>query len=107
MNIKATLSPNDLRRACADAMRQEDDASKGLGMGILRWAGPGDLTMGPSRTWSTGGASRMAALSSCSRIRLRLCLQFLQRACRRGAVRDHLHWPGKLGDRLVATAREI
>ena len=34
MNVKATLSPDDLARACADAMWQEDDASKGLGMEI-------------------------------------------------------------------------
>ena len=36
MNVKATLSPDDLARACADAIWKEDDASKGLGMEILR-----------------------------------------------------------------------
>ena len=35
MNVKATLSPDDLARACADAMWKEDDASKGLGMEIV------------------------------------------------------------------------
>src|SRR4030088_3845619 len=34
VNVKATLSPDDLARACADAMWQDDDASKGLGMGV-------------------------------------------------------------------------
>jgi hypothetical protein len=36
VNVKATLSPDDLARACADAIWKEDDASKGLGMEILR-----------------------------------------------------------------------
>src|SRR5260370_34245556 len=35
VNVKATLSPDDLARACADAMWKEDDASKGLGMEIV------------------------------------------------------------------------
>src|SRR5947199_1655900 len=30
-----TLSPDDLARACADAMWKDDDASRGLGMEIL------------------------------------------------------------------------
>ena len=36
MNVKTTLSPEDLARACADAMWKEDDASKGLGMQIVQ-----------------------------------------------------------------------
>ena len=35
MNVKATLSPEDVARACADAMWKEDDASSGLGMIIV------------------------------------------------------------------------
>ena len=38
---------------------------------------------------------------------LRLCLQLPQRARGRRAMRHRLHRPGKLGDVLVATAREI
>ena len=46
MNVKATLSPDDLARACADAMWKEDDASKGLGMEILQIrAGEATLAM--------------------------------------------------------------
>ena len=50
MNVNATLSPDDLARACADAMWKEDDASKGLGMTIVE-IGPGratlSMTVGP------------------------------------------------------------
>ena len=35
MNVNATLSPDDLARACAEAMWKDDDASQGLGMEIL------------------------------------------------------------------------
>ena len=42
MNV--ALSPDDLARACADAMWKEDDASKGLGMKIVEIR-PGQATM--------------------------------------------------------------
>ena len=35
MNLNATLSSDDLARACADAMWKEDYASQGLGMEIV------------------------------------------------------------------------
>ncbi|HXO67888.1 MAG TPA: hotdog fold thioesterase, partial [Bradyrhizobium sp.] len=35
MSVKAPLSPDDLARACAEAMWKDDDASQGLGMEIL------------------------------------------------------------------------
>ena len=44
MNVKATLSSDDLARACAEAMWKEDDASKGLGMEILQ-VKPGEATL--------------------------------------------------------------
>jgi acyl-CoA thioesterase len=44
VNVKATLSPDDLARACAEAMWKEDDASKGLGMEIVE-IGPGKAVM--------------------------------------------------------------
>ena len=46
VNVKATLSPDELARACADAMWEEDDASSGLGMEIVDVrAGQATLTM--------------------------------------------------------------
>ena len=44
VNVKATLSPDDLARACADAMWKEDDASSGLGMKIVE-IGSGRATL--------------------------------------------------------------
>src|SRR6185312_8861628 len=44
VNVKAALSPEDVARACADAMWAEDDASKGLGMEIVE-IGPGFATL--------------------------------------------------------------
>ena len=42
MNV--ALSPDDIARACADAMWKEDDASKGLGMKIVE-VKPGQATL--------------------------------------------------------------
>jgi len=49
LNVKATLSPrdlapDDLARACAEAMWKEDDASQGLGMEIVEIK-PGQATL--------------------------------------------------------------
>ena len=46
MNVTATLSPDQIARACADAMWAEDDASSVLGMEIFDVrAGQATLTM--------------------------------------------------------------
>src|ERR1700744_6326025 len=43
---EARLSPDDLTRACAEAMWKEDDASKGLGMKLVEVsAGQATLSM--------------------------------------------------------------
>src|ERR1700694_5119244 len=44
VNVKTTLSPDDLARACAEAMWKEDDASQGLSMEILQ-VKPGEATL--------------------------------------------------------------
>jgi len=109
VNVKATLSPNDLARACADAMWQEDDASKGLGMEIVETR-PGQATMAMTvqphmvngQRIAHGGFIFLLADSTFAFA----CNSHNQRAvaaqCNISFIR-----PGKLGDRLIATAREI
>ena len=109
VNVKATLSPDDLARACADAMWQEDDASKGLGMEILQIK-PGEATltmtvqphMVNGQNIAHGGFIFLLADSAFAFA----CNSHNERAvaaqCNISFIR-----PGKLGDLLTATAREI
>jgi acyl-CoA thioesterase len=109
VNVKATLSPDDLARACAEAMWQEDDASKGLGMEIVEIR-PGQATMAMTvkphmvngQRIAHGGFIFLLADSTFAFA----CNSHNERAvaaqCNISFIR-----PGKLGDRLVATAREI
>jgi acyl-CoA thioesterase len=109
VNVKATLSPDDLARACADAMWKEDDASKGLGMEIVE-IGPGRATLQMTVTAEMVNGQRIAhggfiflladstfAFACNSRNERAVAAQ-----CDITFIR-----PGKLGDVLVATAREI
>jgi acyl-CoA thioesterase len=107
MNV--ALSPDDLARACADAMWNEDDASKGLGMKIVEIrAGHAvmSMTVQPhmvnGQRIAHGGFIFLLADSTFAFA----CNSHNQRAvaaqCDITFVR-----PGKLGDVLVATAREI
>ena len=109
MNVKATLSSDDLARACADAMWNEDDASQGLGMEIVRVkAGEAVLTMTVQphmvngQRIAHGGFIFLLADSAFAFA----CNSHNERTvaaqCNISFIR-----PGKLGDRLVATAREI
>lgn len=109
MNVKATLSPDDLARACADAMWKEDDASQGLGMEILDVkAGEAVLTMTVQPPMVNGHgiahggfifllADSAFAFACNSRNERTVAAQ-----CDISFIR-----PVRLGDRLVATAREI
>ena len=109
VNVKATLSPDDLARACADAMWQEDDASKGLGMEISE-VGPGRATltmtvqphMVNGQRIAHGGFIFLLADSA-------FAFACNSRNERTVAAQCDITFikPGKLGDRLVATAREI
>ena len=109
MNVNATLSPDDLARACADAMWKEDDASKGLGMAIVE-VGPGRATLSITVKPEMVNGQRIAhggfiflladstfAFACNSRNERAVAAQ-----CDITFIR-----PGKLGDVLVATAREI
>ena len=109
MNVNATLSPDDLARACADAMWKEDGASQGLGMEILEVkAGEAVLTMTIQPHMVNGHgvahggfifllADSAFAFACNSRNERTVAAQ-----CDICFIR-----PGRLGDRLVATAREI
>jgi acyl-CoA thioesterase len=109
VNVKATLSSDDLARACADAMWKEDDASKGLGMEIVE-IGPGKavlaMTVQPhmvnGQRIAHGGFIFLLADSTFAFA----CNSHNERAV---AAQCNITFikPGRLGDRLVATAREI
>jgi acyl-CoA thioesterase len=109
VNVKATLSPDDLARACAEAMWKEDDASSALGMKIVD-IGPGRATLTMSvqphmvngqRTAHGGFIFTLAdsafAFACNSRNEKAVAAQgditFIK--------------PGRLGDLLVAQAREV
>ena len=109
MNVKATLSADDLARACAKAMWDGDDASQGLGMKIVEVrSGEATLTMTiqphmvNGQRIAHGGFIFLLADSAFAFA----CNSHNQRAvaaqCDIAFIR-----PGKLGDKLVATAREI
>src|SRR3954471_6464751 len=109
VNVKATLSPDDLARACADAMWAEDDASRGLGMEIAEIkSGQATLTMtvrpkmGHGQRIAHGGFIFTLADSAFAFA----CNSHNERAV---AAQGNITFirPGKLGDRLVATAKEI
>ena len=109
MTVKPALSPEDIARACADAMWAEDDASKGLGMEIVE-IGPGfamlAMTVRPDmvngQRIAHGGfiftLADSAFAFACNSHNARVV-----------AAQGQITFikPGKLGDRLVATAREI
>jgi acyl-CoA thioesterase len=109
VNVKAMLSPDDLARACAEAMWKEDDASQGLGMEIVRIA-PGEavltMTVTPhmvnGHDIAHGGFIFLLADSAFAFA----CNSHNERTV---AAQCNISFikPGKLGDRLVATAREI
>jgi acyl-CoA thioesterase len=88
MNV--ALSPDEIARACADAMWNEDDASKGLGMKIVE-VKPGQATLTMTVQPHMVNGQRIAHGGF---------IFLLQ--CDIAFIR-----PGKLGDVLVATAREV
>ena len=109
MNVKPMLSPDDLARACADAMWKDDDASKGLGMEIVE-VRQGQATLAMTvkphmvngQRIAHGGFIFLLADSAFAFA----CNSHNERAvaaqCNISFIR-----PGKLGDLLIATAREI
>ncbi len=109
LSVKAPLSPDDLARACAEAMWKDDDASQGLGMEILDIkAGQAMLAMTVKPHMVNGHgiahggfifllADSTFAFACNSRNERAVAAQ-----CNISFIKS-----GKLGDRLVATAKEI
>jgi len=109
VNVKATLSPEDLARACADAMWKQDDASSGLGMKIVE-VGPGRATLTMTVQPHMVNGQRIAhggfIFTLADSAFAFACNSHNEKAV---AVQCDITFikPGKLGDVLVATAREI
>jgi acyl-CoA thioesterase len=109
VNVTTTLSPDEIARACADAMWAEDDASKGLGMEIVEvTAGQATLAMTVQAHMVNGqriahGGFIFTLADSAFAF---ACNSHNERVV---AAQGNITFirPGKLGDRLVATAREI
>jgi acyl-CoA thioesterase len=109
VSVKAALSPDDRARACADAMWRDDDASKGLGMKIVEVkAGQATLTMTVEPYMVNGqriahGGFIFTLADSAFAF---ACNSHNERVV---AVQGNITFirPGRLGDLLVATAREI
>src|SRR6266513_4289077 len=109
VTVKATLSPDDLARACAEAMWAEDDASRGLGMEIAEIkSGRAMLTMivRPEMVNGQRIAHGGFVFTLADSAFAFACNTHNERAV---AVQGNIAFirPGKLGDLLVATAREI
>jgi len=109
VNVKARLSPDDLARACADAMWKEDDASQGLGMEIVD-VKPGQATLTMTVKPNMVNGQRIAH----GGFIFTLADSAFAFACntrneRTVAAQGNITFikPGKLGDLLVATAGEI
>jgi acyl-CoA thioesterase len=109
VNVKAALSPDDLARACAEAMWQEDDASRGLGMEIVE-VRPGHATLAMTIKPEMVNGQRIAhggfIFTLADSAFAFACNSHNERAVAAQGSISFLR-PGKLGDRLTATAREI
>jgi acyl-CoA thioesterase len=109
VNVKAILSPEDIARACADAMWKDDDASKSLGMKIVEIK-PGQATLTMTVAPHMVNGQRIAhggfIFTLADSAFAFACNSHNERAV---AAQGNISFirPGKLGDVLVATAREI
>jgi acyl-CoA thioesterase len=109
VNVKAMLSADELARACAEAMWKQDDASKSLGMEIVEVKyGQATLTMTVmphmvnGQRIAHGGFVFLLADSAFAFA----CNTHNERVV---AAEGNITFikPGRLGDKLIATAREI
>jgi acyl-CoA thioesterase len=109
VNLKATVSPDDLARACAAAMWKEDDASSGLGMEILE-VKPGQATLAMAIQPHMVNGQRIAHGGFIFTL-ADSAFAFAGNSHNERVVAAHCQIsfirPAKLGDRLVAAAREV
>jgi len=109
LSTATTLSPDDLARACADAMWKEDNASRGLGMEIVE-IGAGravlSMTIRPEMVNGHGIAHGGFIFTLADSAFAFACNSYNERTV---AAHGNISFirPGKLGDRLMADAREI
>jgi acyl-CoA thioesterase len=109
VNVKAPPSPDDLARACADAMWQQDDASRGLGMELVE-VKPGRAILAMTIKPNMVNGQRIAhggfIFTLADSAFAFACNSHNERVV---AAQGNITFirPGKLGDRLVATAREV
>ena len=107
--MRAAASPNDIARACAEAMWKEDDASKGLGIKIVA-IGPGLATLAMTVQPHMVNGQRIAhggfIFALADSAFAFACNTHNERAVAAQGSITFIR-PGKLGDRLVAAAREI
>jgi acyl-CoA thioesterase len=109
VTVKSALSPDDIALACASAMWAEDDASKGLGMEIVEIA-PGRATLAMKVRPDMVNGQRIAhggfIFTLADSAFAFACNSHDERVV---AAQGQITFirPGKLGDRLVATAREV
>ena len=109
MSDAATLSPDALARACADAMWQDDRASQGLGMQIID-IGPGratlQMTIQPHMVNGHGIAHGGFIFTLADS-----AFAFACNSRNAVTVAQHcdvtFHAPGRAGEMLVAEAREV
>jgi len=109
LNAKASLSPDDLARACAEAMWKEDDASQGLGMEIVEIK-PGQATLAMTVQPQMVNGQRIAhggfIFTLADSAFAFACNTHNERVVAAQGSITFIR-PGKLGDRLVAAAREV
>jgi acyl-CoA thioesterase len=109
VNVKAMPTPDDIARACAQAMWQEDDASRGLGMELVEVTS-GHATLAMTIKPHMVNGQRIAhggfIFTLADSAFAFACNSHNERVV---AAQGNITFikPGKLGDRLIATAREV
>ena len=109
MNVTTKLSPDDLARACAEAMWKDDEASQGLGMAIVDIrSGEATLamTIRPDMVNGHNIAHGGFIFTLADSAFAFACNSHNERVVAAQGSITFIR-PGKLGDRLVATAREV